>query len=115
MRLRSKHKLNLIDNYVAIYRVLYHCKQLLTQSHRNNSNEELSQLHNICDQTLDLKSKYEDAFQKLKMIDNSFLLLKQQLNESKGYENKIIEICTLSELSDSLCIIERDYLKLKLN
>lgn len=114
MRIKKKQKLNLIDNYIAIYRILYNCKIILTNKNSTFLEDETSKIQKLCDQTLDLKNKYENAFFKLKMVDDSFLLLKQQLNESKGYSGKIIEICNLTEICDSINIIESDYLKLKL-
>ena len=116
MRLRKKQKLNLIDNYIAIYRILYNCKILLSYDIKKSLNSnEISKLYKLCDQTLDLKSKYENAFSKLKMIDNSFVLLKQQLNDCKGYPNCEVELCSITEIYDSLNIIQNDYNKLKLN
>lgn len=113
MRIKHRKKLELLDNYVAIYRILFNCKQLLMYTPQNNQ-ADIDKIQNLCDQTLDLKSKYEEAFQKLKMIDNAFILLKSQLNECKGYPNKHIQICSISEICDSISIIESDYLKLKL-
>ncbi|MGN0960974.1 MAG: hypothetical protein ACI4PF_02100 [Christensenellales bacterium] len=113
MWLSSRQKLGLIDNYIAIYRVLYNCKILLMPNNKISS-EDTMKLLQLCDQTLDLKTKYEKAFEKLKMIDDSFILLKQQLNECKGYPDKDIELCTISEISDSVNIIENDYIRLKL-
>lgn len=114
MRISRHKKLNLIDNYIAIYRVLYNCKSLLMSEEITKNKDNVLKIQKLCDQTLDLKSKYEGAFAKLKMIDPSFLLLKQQLNDCKGYTSNDIELCSISEICDSLIIIENDYLKLKL-
>ncbi|MBQ7351389.1 MAG: hypothetical protein IJW59_00770 [Clostridia bacterium] len=102
MKANGKLKLNLIDNYIAIYRILYYCKHLLTAP-TNYSKTEVENIQAICDQTLDLKSKYENAFKELKMIDNSFLLLKQQLNDCK---HKIFPKQTSFSISDIFRSIE---------
>lgn len=109
MKIRGRRKLNLLDNYVGIYRILYNCKQLMT-----TGNTDSQSLKNICDQTLDLKSKYENAFSKLKMMDSSFLILKEQLDNYKMYANTTMEAYTLPELQEFLNIIEQDYLQLGL-
>ena len=114
---KNKAKLNLIDNYIAIYRVLYNCKVLLVRNAEKatlESTKKAQNLQKLCDQTLDLKLKYEKAFEKLKMIDDSFLLLKKQLNDCKGYIIPNLQTCTMQEISDSIKIIENDYAKLKL-
>lgn len=110
---RRKTKLNLLDNYIAIYRILYHCKCMLS-SNTTTSSEKIKKVQKLCDQTLDLKMKYENAFKKLKMIDDSFLLLKQQLCACKGYTTSTPPSCTIKEISDSVEIIEKDYIKLRL-
>lgn len=112
MRIKQKQKLNLLDNYIAIYRILYNCKKLLCSTSTDPLN--IPNIQKICDQTLDLKSKYEDAFEKLKMTDTSFLLLKQQLIECKGYSSPNIPICNIPELQSSIEIIEKDYLHLNM-
>ena len=109
MKIRGRRKLNLLDNYVDIYRILYNCKQLMT-----TGNTDSQSLKNICDQTLDLKSKYENAFSKLKMMDSSFLILKEQLNDYKAFKDNNIASYTISELQEFLNIIEQDYLQLGL-
>ena len=109
MKIRRRKKLHLIENYVDIYRILYNCKQLMT-----TSNIDTISLKSICDQTLDLKSKYENAFSKLKMIDSSFLILKEQLNDYKAFKDNNIASYTISELQEFLNIIEQDYLQLGL-
>ena len=113
MRIRMKQKFNLIDNYITIYRILYNCKQLLS-SHNEQKDINMKEVSKLCDHTLDLKSKYEDAFTKLKMIDNSFILLKQQLNECKNHLDKPIKTWSIEEICKNLNIIETEYLKLNL-
>ena len=112
--IRRKTKLNLLDNYVAIYRVLYHCKRMLSAQNYTSNENMVPKLQKLCDQTLDLKTKYEKAFVKLNMVDDSFILLKQQLSACKGYNTPRPPKCTLKEISDSVEIIEKDYANLKL-
>lgn len=111
MHISHRQKLNLIDNYVAIYRILFHCKELLSLP---LSKENISTINRLCDQTLDLKHKYECAFEHFKMVDSSLLLLKQQLSSFRGHTKSAEELCTIHELKDSLTIIENDYTRLKL-
>lgn len=112
MRITRRQKLELIDNYISIYRVLYSCKFLLETAHSNTpSNTEL--IYKLCDQILDLKSKYEYAFESLNMVDNSFLLLKQQLTSCKPshqYKNNY----NINEIYNDLNNIENAYSKLNL-
>lgn len=112
LHISHKQKLNLINNYVAIYRILFHCKELLLTEQGKSENALV--LNSICDQTLDLKKKYEVAFENLKMIDPAFLLLKQQLSSFHEKPKSKGELCSISELRDSLGFIKNDYEKLKL-
>ncbi len=74
--MRHKLKMELINNYVDIYKILYSCKYLL----QNDKNSDKSK--NILDaikNTLKLKENYEESFIKLKIADTSFLVLKGEL------------------------------------
>ena len=111
MRLSSRTKLNLIDNYIAIYKILYHCKHiLLTETNK----ETVYKVEHLCDQTLDLKLKYEQAFIVLKMNDIAMDILKSELNSCQNHTISKQSLCSVQELNTSIKIIERDYLKLKI-
>lgn len=73
--MKKKLKLELIENYIAIYRILYICKQRLFLA-----NTKADDLEIICKKTTELKKDYELAFDKIGMVDNSLILLKSQLN-----------------------------------
>ena len=109
MKIKTRTKLKLIDNYISIYRALYNCKILLL----NNKNDQSSVLR-ICDQALDLKNKYEYAFEKLNMIDTSFLILKQQLNSIELSEMSYKNSFSLSDIISDLSFIETTYTALNL-
>ena len=112
MKIAKKQKLGLIDNYITIYRILYNCRKLIYS--QNNSSDTLNKLQTLCDYTLDLKLKYEKAFQLLRMADNSFLLLKKQLNECMSQINKKSKTYNILTLTESIKVIEQDYQKLNL-
>lgn len=113
MRIRLKTKLNLIDNYIAIYHVLLSCKTLLEES-KTATLGAILEIQKACDSALDLKNKYEKAFANLKMIDDSFLLLKKQLNDSSKENLKMQPIPNLNDICNHIKHIENDYLKLKI-
>lgn len=80
--MRHKQKMELINNYVDIYKMLYSCKYLLKNI--NTSNEGISNSKNILDtiqETLKLKEAYEKSFEKLNISDTSFLVLKRELEK----------------------------------
>jgi hypothetical protein len=77
--MRKKRKLALIDNYVNIFRILYRCKINLIFA---KSEDEIFLLDSICSKLLKLKDEHEKLFKQIHIHDNSFLLLKQQLETS---------------------------------
>ncbi len=77
--MRNKIKMKLINNYVDIYKIIFACKYLLDRNQNASENEvALSTLND----TLKLKNSYEQIFQKLKIADTSFLLLKRDLDKA---------------------------------
>jgi len=110
---KYKLKLNLIDNYIAIYKILYNCRQILFYE-SNHYNIDTLEIQKICDHTLDLKTKYEKAFKELKMIDESFLNLKEQLIDCKNIFIKNFNVQNFQKLCSTLSSIENDYLQLNL-
>ena len=85
MKKKHKQKLALLDNYVNIFRLLYKCKINLIFA---QNEEEVFLLDNICTKLLKLKEEHENLFKKIHVYDDSFLLLKRQLEESLS-NNKI--------------------------
>lgn len=79
--MKNREKLNLIEKYIDIFRILHHCKQTMRVC---NQYTEIKFLNNLCEEILLFKKKIEEFFVK----DNSFLLLKSQL------ENEIISPTT---------------------
>lgn len=77
--LQGKKKLELINNYVDIFKILFWCKQKLYLS--SNLDDAIF-LNQTLEQTLNLKASYEQIFDKLKMSDTSFLVLKRDLEYS---------------------------------
>ena len=111
MFLRRKTKLNLIDNYVSIYRILYNCKIILSKT---SNTENIKAIETLCDKTLDLKTKYERSFRQLKMYDSSFLNLKAELDNCKNITRYFTPF-SIKQLESSLELLETDINKLKLN
>ena len=81
--LKKQDKLNLIDNYVEIYRCLYNCKLSLNSS--PNNIVQLSNIDTLCEQLCQLKTLYEETFKKAKIYDEAFIQLKQELEETLSY------------------------------
>lgn len=75
--MKNKFKLQLITEYVNIYRILLQCKSDLF-----NSKKTQKQLQLISHKVISLKEKYESTFEKFKVNDNAFYDLKNQLENS---------------------------------
>lgn len=105
--MKNKFKLNLINNYIAINRILYVCKSLLN----NNRNlTEIQQITMLISSTINLKISYEKTFDKYLKNDNSFLLLKKQLNDTmttQGNHNNCNE--KLSDMLNKLQVFELEH------
>ena len=77
--MKNRLKLELINNYVDIFKIIYNCKYIASNGSDINENENaLKHLK----ESLKLKEAYEKTFQTLKIADVSFLLLKQQLENA---------------------------------
>lgn len=76
--MRNKTKMELINNYVAIHQILFACKYI-TDTYSNE--KQLSDALNITKVALNLKTTYEKSFEKLKIVDTSFLVLKKDLEK----------------------------------
>ena len=77
--LKRKDKLNLIDNYVEIYRCIYESKNAILKEKELST---LENLNKLCEDILSLKKLYENTFEKLKMMDDSLILLRMQLEST---------------------------------
>ncbi len=101
--MRRKYKYAMIDDYIALIRIIYICKvsELVNDNYYYNKNSNLT-LMNLENSALDLKNKYEDTFQKLKICDVSYILLRSQLNSviNKNYENNRYQKLTFKKLND---------------
>lgn len=80
--MRNRLKMELINNYVDIYKILYSCKYLL---HAVNDLEGSECILKAIKDSLKLKDNYEKSFSKLHIADTSFLLLKKQLEEGLNH------------------------------
>lgn len=80
--MRHKLKMELINNYVDIYKILYSCKYLLQ---KNKNLEDNKNILEATTETLKLKENYEESFIKLKIADTSFLVLKGELEKGLTY------------------------------
>ena len=76
--MRKKFKMELINNYVDIYKILYNCKELIKSEKNTNQKKILF----ILQDALNLKSEYEKMFENLNMNDTSFLVLKRDLDNA---------------------------------
>jgi len=110
--LKNKAKLNLIDNYVEIHRCIFECKNAIKLSKDVNT---LKNLNELCSSILQLKKLYEKAFVELKIMDDSLILLKMQLekvlkNPPDVLENK--KIHSIEFLTNKKNLLEKDLRKL---
>lgn len=80
MFVKRKEKLNLINNYVDIHRCIFDCKYSIINENCNPKN--LENLLKLTDQLIELKKQYEKIFNTEKMMDDSLILLKMQLESS---------------------------------
>lgn len=110
--MKKKFKLALLDNYVAIYRLLLECKSLINQ---NLTEEDLIIINKICNETIKLKKEHEKTFHDCNMIDNAFTLLKQQLDDSleknqmilfnkAKLKNMLTQVSNLENIHKDICI-----------
>ena len=97
--MKKKEKLALIDNYIELHRVIFECKDAIKHCENVNS---LIELKNLSISLIDLKQLYEKTFLKYKMLDNSLILLKQQLEDALKSEKYPPQkrICTHQVLND---------------
>lgn len=95
--LRNKTKLELIDNYIDIFKIIFCCKQTILGA---LDEKVVLKYEQILMSTLNLKNSYEEMFKVLKMYDTAFLILKKDLenalsksknmNTTKNYDDLIL-------------------------
>lgn len=95
--LRNKTKLELIDNYIDIFKIIFCCKQTILGA---LDEKVVLKYKQILMSTLNLKNSYEEMFKALKMYDTAFLILKKDLenalsksknmNATKNYDDLIL-------------------------
>jgi hypothetical protein len=73
--LNKELKLNLINDYIKIYKLYYKCKTTFC-------NQDYKYLNNTLARLDKLKKEYETIIYNNKLYDNSFILLKQQLENT---------------------------------
>lgn len=117
---KGKVKLKMIDDYVAVFRIIYFCKNCVFEESAEQ-NELHQKLKLVTENAIELKNMFETSFERQKMCDTSFLLLKNQLtNAGKNTSNcpkHKVSVSKLSEVSNKLKILECNHyaylLKLK--
>ena len=75
--MRKKFKMELINNYVDIYKILFNCKEIL-----KSKESDQEKIISVLQDALNLKSEYEKMFEHLNMNDTSFLVLKRDLDNA---------------------------------
>lgn len=105
----QREKLNLIENYISIYKLLFNCRNI---SINKKDTLKINTLSKITDKTIQLKNNYENTFDTLGLIDDSFLQLQKELNECLT-QTGIIPICNLNDLQSTLLNLQSDFLKVK--
>lgn len=106
--MKNKFKLSLINNYIAINRILYVCKGLLSE---NRNLTEIQQITTLISSTINLKISYEKTFDKYLKNDNAFLLLKKQLNDATKTQTIYYKNCNekLYEMLNKIQAFEYEY------
>lgn len=101
--MKSKIKLELIQNYVDIFKIIFCCKQTILQANDENT---ISKFEKISISTLRLKNTYEKVFKSLKMYDTAFLILKNDLENALSRSNNLSVTQNYDELIVSKTKIE---------
>lgn len=76
--MKKKLRLELIDEYIKLYSVLFSCKKLVLEG----LNKQMDALFEYSKFSICLKKKYEDTFSRFGVIDDAFYLLKKQLDNT---------------------------------
>ena len=79
--MRNKWKMQLLDEYVSLYRVLYICRQRIFMA-----NTSIENLQSLCEKANLLKKEFDNTFEILGMNNPSLLVFKDQLNKTL-YQN----------------------------
>jgi len=77
--MKSYQKLDLINNYVEIYKCIFDCKQAIIHSSEESTIKKLSEFYN---ELINLKTIYEKTFIEKNIMDDSLILLKMQLDSA---------------------------------
>ena len=77
--MRKKFKMELINNYVDIYKILFNCKEILKTNKDSCTTEKT---YSILKDSLALKAEYEKIFATHKIDDISFCVLKRDLDNA---------------------------------
>ena len=102
--MKKKEKLNLIDQYVEIYRCLFNCKQAVIFA---ENKEILSTINTLTEESLILKNLIEKMFQEEKMFDDSLLLLKMQLDQTLESTDKK-NYYSIEKIQSKLNLIQKE-------
>lgn len=94
--MNKRQKLELINNYVEIYKCIYDCKHaILNCADQNN----LKVLSEFCNELLELKKTYEQTFISNNIMDESLILLKTQLDTAlKNIQSKATKAFSIDTL-----------------
>ncbi len=101
--LRNKTKLELIDNYIDIFKIIFCCKQTILGA---SDEQVVLKYEQILRSTLSLKNNYEEMFKNLKMYNTSFLILKKDLENALSKSNNLSATKNYDELIVSKTKIE---------
>jgi hypothetical protein len=97
--------LKLIDDYISIYRLYYKCKLLNNKHNFNSINSLILRISN-------LKIEYEKIIHSNKLFDDSFILLKQQLDDAKSNQTQK-EIPDITNIFNEVSNLEKTIYQLK--
>ena len=101
--MKSKLKLELIDNYISLHRIIYVCNQRIFKA--NTNIETLLVIHNNAN---NLKSEFDTTFNSLKMNNNSLILLKSQLTSALENNITLKNIPSADKIINQLCAIKKE-------
>lgn len=103
-KMRKKFKMELINNYVDIYKILFNCKELIKTEKNTDQEKIISLLHDA----LKLKNEYEKMFDILKMNDISFLVLKRDLDNAMKFQPQNYSPSSLEKILELKGKAEKD-------
>ena len=103
--MKYKLKMQLLDEYVCIHKILYICKQRIFLGNTN-----IVSLKTLCESASSLKKEFDETFNTLGMNDTSLIIFKEQLKKGLNHPFEKNKIPDTQKLLNKLNEIVMKYL-----